>query len=323
MFKGRGPKNIVGRVDRSSPERYYSTTDQVSDYRSNLSAHIGKEGIIYNHIQRQNCEFGWRVINNTIWEQDFWNRSRELKEYVTEMIVSLDYTMNGKTSEEVEATLVKLCFYLKQIREKHLAAIKSLLMIEETSGSPQKDRRDVLLNWNRGARTYARDVLQLARDAQYPNLKPFENELLQLDDCRMLLWSPDNSTEVAELRTETTTIKSTIDHFENGRYVNCMAEIDSLMAAPDRSVFAESVARIVRSCLPPNLLTEDNRLDEANEMAKFFEERLKETCEQSAKLARMQNVTMLDALQKWIPHFTTWSQVARDNAAKIQSESLP
>lgn len=307
-----------GNLVQALTERVSSTIQDVlnllADYRTNLATQLSQNSMQLTNLQRENTRFGWNVINNAIWEQEFWTRTRELRDYVTDMLTSLDYTMNGKTAAEREATLEKLLEYLRNVREKHLAAIQSLLMVEESSESPQKDRRDDLLKWNCGTRVYAREVLELAQAAQHLNLAPFEEELLELDDCLMLLWSPDDSPDMVDLKRETTTIHSAIDKFNNNRFNSCLGDINSLRTAPDRSMFAESVARVLRSHLPVNLLPEDNRLQELTEMKMFFENRAKDT-----RLQEMKNVnlTLLSRLTKWGEHFDKWATAAANGISKV------
>jgi hypothetical protein len=213
--------------------------------------------------------------------------------------------MNGKTAVEREATLEKLLEYLRNVREKHLAAIQSLLMVEESSESPQKDRSDDLLKWSCGTRVYARQVLELAQAGRHPNLARFKEELLELDNCLMLLWSPDDSTDIVDLKRETITIQSAIEKFDNSRFNSCLGDINSLRTAPDRTMFAETVARVLTSHLPANLLPEDNRLQELTEMRRLFEDHAKRTRRQTRDLQEMKNVNLklLSRMTKWGEHF--------------------
>ena len=290
-------------------ERVSSTIQDVlnllADYRTNLATQLSQNLMKLTNLQRENTGFGWNVINNAIWEQEFWARTRELRDYVTNMLTSLDYTMNGKTAVEREATLEKLLEYLRNVREKHLAAIQSLLMVEESSESPQKDRSDDLLKWSCGTRVYARQVLELAQAGRHPNLARFKEELLELDNCLMLLWSPDDSTDIVDLKRETITIQSAIEKFDNSRFNSCLGDINSLRTAPDRTMFAETVARVLTSHLPANLLPEDNRLQELTEMRRLFEDHAKRTRRQTRDLQEMKNVNLklLSRMTKWGEHF--------------------
>lgn len=101
-------------------------------------------------------------------------------------------------------------------------------MGEEVSGSPEATRRGNFLKWNRGARIYAREVTKLAVHANYPKMKDFAGELVALACSRMLLRSPDESSDVDELEQETNLIQNTVDELENNEYQTCIVEIESL-----------------------------------------------------------------------------------------------
>jgi hypothetical protein len=77
------------------------------------------------------------------------------------------------------------------------------------------------LQWNRGARIYAREVTKLAVYADYPKMEDFAEELVVLDCSRMLLWSPDESSDVDELEKETNLIQNAVESLENNEYQAC------------------------------------------------------------------------------------------------------
>jgi hypothetical protein len=59
-------------------------------------------------------------------------------------------------------------------------------------------------------------------------MKVFAGELVALACSRMLLRSPDESSDVDELEQETNLIQNTVDELENNEYQTCIVEIESL-----------------------------------------------------------------------------------------------
>ena len=52
-------------------------------------------------------------------------------------------------------------------------------------------------------------------------MEDFAEELVVLDCSRMLLWSPDESSDVDELEKETNLIQNAIESLENNEYQAC------------------------------------------------------------------------------------------------------
>src|ERR1022692_132268 len=91
--------NMVGEVDmlRDSEVRIRQTVNDLTFYRDKLRDFLEHNGQILDPVQRINVDFGWRVINNSTWELEFWTRDRELRGHIAEVIETLDYTIKSKT----------------------------------------------------------------------------------------------------------------------------------------------------------------------------------------------------------------------------------
>jgi hypothetical protein len=91
FFKGGKANNMVKNTfhPRVNPERYFSEFDDISSYRNTLREFLQKERPLMEPAQELNCEFGWRLINNAIWNREFWTMSRTMRSFVSKMIVTV------------------------------------------------------------------------------------------------------------------------------------------------------------------------------------------------------------------------------------------
>jgi hypothetical protein len=96
--------------------------------------------------QKLNCEFGWRLVNNAIWNREFWTTSRAMRSFVSGMIGTVQFTAESQDPAQTINSITEVGKFIEGFRERHLSAIRALLVLEETSGSLETTRRDILLN---------------------------------------------------------------------------------------------------------------------------------------------------------------------------------
>jgi hypothetical protein len=63
-----------------------------------------------------------------------------------EVIETLEYTTKSKAVAETIASLRRISAFLHECNQRHVAAIRALLVLEEISASPETTRRNNLLN---------------------------------------------------------------------------------------------------------------------------------------------------------------------------------
>jgi hypothetical protein len=149
-------------------------------------------------------------------------------------------------------------------------------------------------------------------------------ELVHLDCCRMVLWSPEDTSEVDGLEKETITIDSAINNLENFNYQDFQAYLEALttLADPDRTLFADAVAETLESRSPANLIGVDSRLVDARLAAKHFQD-IKTNLDVLHRSLSTQYVGMHSALVKWVPHMSKWADLANNSIQRLEGEAQP
>jgi hypothetical protein len=265
--------------------------------------------------ERANCDFGQQVINNSIWQQAFWDKSDEMRKYLQDMLNTLTYTIRGRTVLQRRMNLDKILIFLGNARRTHLDTIRALLALQMSSGI-QRDRVEDLLQWNRGTRIYARAVHKLVlQDPDYLSSSLFADEIVELESCRMLLWSPDKDSNVEGLMSEIIEIDSTISDMVGRNYLHAKNALQALIASPDCSIFGEACARILLSCLP---VSNQTISDSYNQAARGIDllTRLR------AGVQGIGGDETLAALRKWDPHLENWMKNANQSINYLRAQAL-
>ena len=276
------------------------------DFRAKLREYVLKSGVNLSPQERANCDFGQQVINNSIWQQTFWDKSDEMRKYLQDMTNTLIYTIRGKTALQRRTNLDNILTFLGNARKTHLDTIRALLAIQRFSGI-QKDKLEDLLEWNRGTRIYAKAVHKLAlRDPDYLRNNLFSDEIIELECCLMLLWSPDEDSDIEGLVSEIDQIDRTITEMVYRNYLVARNSLYALIASSDCSIFGEACARVLFSCLPIRM---EGLSDSYNQAARGIDllTRLRDGVQ------RIGGDEALDALEKWEPHFERWVKNANQS----------
>lgn len=108
-----------------------------------------------SYLERQISDFSWRLINNNLWEQDFWQQSKNLRLFWEQMLSTVmmvqAYPSRKDTPQTNTEVMDRLTNILRRLAEVHAAAVDSLILIEVNS-DPQPTRSENCLRWNGGAR---------------------------------------------------------------------------------------------------------------------------------------------------------------------------
>jgi hypothetical protein len=229
-----------------------------------------------------------------------------MRKYLQDMTNTLIYTIRGKTALQRRTNLDNILTFLGNARKTHLDTIRALLAIQRFSGI-QKDKIEDLLEWNRGTRIYAKAVHKLAlRDPDYLRSNLFSDEIIELECCLMLLWSPDEDSNIEGLASEIDQIDRTITEMVYRNYLVARNSLYALIASSDCSIFGEACARVLLSCLPIRM---EGLSDSYNQAARGIDllTRLRDGVQ------RIGGDEALDALEKWEPHFERWVKNANQS----------
>jgi hypothetical protein len=287
----------------------------VLEFLAKLRDYVLKAGVKLSPQERANCDFGQQLINNSIWQKTFWDKSDEMRTYLQDMMNTLTYAVHGKTARQRRTNLDNILNFLGNARKIHLDSISALLALQVFSGI-QKDKLEDLLEWNRGTRIYAKAVHKLAlRDPDYLRSNLFSDEIIELECCLMLLWSPDEDSNIDGLASEIDQIDRTITEMVYRNYLVARNTLHTLMASPDCSIFGEACARVLLSCLPIRM---ERLSDSYNQATRgiYLLTRLRDG------LRRIGGDEAEDALRKWEPHFERWIKNANQSINYLRAQAL-
>jgi hypothetical protein len=231
------------------------------------------------------------------------------------MMNTLTYTIRGITALQRRTNLDNILTFLGNARRTHLDTIKALLALQVFSGI-QKDKLEDLLEWNRGTRIYAKAVHKLAlRDPDYLRSNLFSDEIIEFECCLMLLWSPDEDSNIEGLVDEITQIDRTITRMVGRNYIFARNSLYELIGSDDCSIFGEACARVLLSCLPIRM---EGLADSYNQAARGIDllTRLRDG------VRRIGGDEALDALEKWEPHFERWVKNANQSINYLRVQAL-
>ena len=162
------------------------------------------------------------------------------------------------------------------------------------------------IQWNHGARIYARAAASHANSAKYANWPGFVRELIFLDSSRMLMWAPDQRSSVNMLEQETSLIVNAVSALENNRPHDCLACTQGLRNMKTETIFVDCVATILENSLPAAIFASNKpavqlALEDLNSLKNVI------TALQKSFGIGFQQAG--DALGKWILHLTYWIDV--------------
>jgi hypothetical protein len=139
-----------------------------------------------------------------------------------------------------------------------------------------------------------------------------------LDCSRMLLWSPEEDSDVEELEKESNMIQSAVDALKNEDYATCIADIESLRTMNARTVFADAVATTLESQLPDKMAPFDTlgRFAAVTRAVQDFQE-LMLKADILDKSFGLNQFGARKALNLWVPHLTKWLRSAENRYSDI------
>ena len=140
--------------------------------------------------QKAARNFGQSIFYNSQQEDTFWTATTFQQVNVEEIINRLNRP--PQTEEEKNNFYDIVTGSLAGAGAQHDGQITSVMFLEQLNGSFHADRRRNLLKWNRGTRSFVRQ-LRAAINGDNEYTVRIEKYLLSLEYCRMQLWSPKSS----------------------------------------------------------------------------------------------------------------------------------
>lgn len=149
--------DVIGIDPQDKILRQTTSVDKINSVRSQLADREMLQQL--RSAERKMVALGQKIINNDIWEQDFWTQSQIIKDYVAAVMRELVYPLDGKKdSETMQQHMSRLLKFLQDTTEAHVKAVNSLLLIEADTGAVHTDRHANIVRWNKGCRFFARGI---------------------------------------------------------------------------------------------------------------------------------------------------------------------
>lgn len=248
--------NVVkGFPKGANPVRISETVNAITAEREKILATIKAKGLRMTAEERANYLFGWSVVQNAIWDDLFWEKQQEMKQYKETVMQSINYMIKGRPASERHVTLNELLTFINNSGTQHEQLIDPLLRSEANQNIRFDERHDNLIIWNRGQRIYAKEILAMVkRDPSYFRAYEFEDAIVSLNVCRMLLWHPGEDSDLEGTERETNLI-GRLDGLVliRGYDAANISANNEVFSRADSTLFLEAVTQIILSHLPPNV----------------------------------------------------------------------
>ncbi|PMD35814.1 hypothetical protein L207DRAFT_586851 [Hyaloscypha variabilis F] len=307
FFKGGKINNMIKNTfpPRVNPERYFSVFDDISSYRNTLREFLQKEGPLMEPAQKLNCEFGWRLVNNTIWNREFWTTSRAMRSFVSGMIGTVQFTAESQDPAQTINSITEVGKFIEGFRERHLSAIRALLVLEETSGSLETTRRDILLN----APGQTSDVDELEKEAN------MIDEAVRAIEDKRYQDSIDSIQVLTDLNARTVFADAVATVLENSLPADLVGS-DNLTRIAELET-ASKVLVALQTAVNNIGRSLSTKLDSftSEEMADLLD-----TVELDIPLGNTFGQEAAKTLAQWLPHLEKWINLAANNLQSLQAE---
>lgn len=199
---------------------------------------------------REIVKFSRKLAITSQVEKQFWSTTQAQQLSVTKTLDCWDILENQPYQRDQTLAMMVNC--LVEAREKHEIIIATLHSLQAISGVTYTDRIKELLSWNRGTRTFLRELCRTIQPPSPPEIRYALNELnIQLELCRMKLWDPTSCldgcvdhNEVAMLQNAYNVLRSS-----GNNSAACKDICKRLLAANDCPVTIQNCAYILLGLL--------------------------------------------------------------------------
>lgn len=234
-------------------------------------------------FQRAAKDFGEKIIKSAQEEDTFWEsyNQQELKVDMLQALASLS-PPNDQERLEIVANVTTL---ITEAIYYHSTMVMSVISSEKVNNTLHNERRQGLLDWNRGCRDFVQDFVAVCNNLiDQGHRVTWDNVLFNLEACRMSLWSPLRGPWACEDHREYMKVLS-IGNSSDGRRDMC----NGICADRGSSVFAIICSKI-GLCL-----------EHANDLGKwaYLRDVLTEQIDLLEKLRQFNLMDWSEAIQEW------------------------
>lgn len=244
-----------GKFKKSKAARFRERTDPKNDKRLNWKFRFDLKGlkaaINLTPDERIVMKFGQRLLLNSKLQGDFWNDLEEQEasiQSITDTINSA--TLAGNSPDRIRQTFFSIFTFTQQAIRNHERMVAETISQENADGISYTNRRAKLLAWNKGTRSFVRQLVQ-ADAGRNLNLRAEE---LLLEFCRIALWNPnDATTKSGNDWLEILILQNARQALNSGNVYDCRNTCIRLLRENWRSVFADCAARAILFTLEKNM----------------------------------------------------------------------
>jgi hypothetical protein len=244
-----------GKFKKSKAARFKQRTDLKHDKNLNLKFGFDLEGlkaaINLTPDERITMEFGQKLLLSSKLQGNFWGDVEEQEasiKSITETINSA--TLAGNSSDHVRQTFFSIFTFTQQAIHNHERMVAGTISQENADGIAYPNRRAKLLAWNKGTRSFVRQLVQ-ADAGRNLNL---DEEELRLEFCRMVLWNPNGATtRSGNDWLEILTLQNARQALNSDNLFDCRNICTRLLRENWRSVVADCAARAILFALDKNV----------------------------------------------------------------------
>jgi hypothetical protein len=244
-----------GKFKKSKAARFKERTNLKNDNRLNWKFRFDLKGlkaaINLTPDERIAMKFGQRLLLSSKMQQDFFNDVEEQEasiQSITDTITSA--TLAGNSPDNIRKTFLSIFTFTQQAIRNHERMVAGTISQENADGVAYSNRRAKLLAWNKGTRSFARQLV----DADGGRNLDLNAEELQLELCRMALWYPtDAATKSGTDWLEILILQNARQALNSGNVQDCRNTCTRLLRENWRSLFADCAARAILFSLEKNV----------------------------------------------------------------------
>jgi hypothetical protein len=244
-----------GKFKKSKAARLKERTDIKNDNRLNWKFRFDlkglKAGISLTPDERIAMKFGQRLLLSSKLQGDFWNDVEEQEasiQSITDTINSA--TVAGDSLDHIRQTFLSIFSFTQEAIRNHERMVAGTISQENSDGIAYSNRRAKLLAWNKGTRSFVRQLV----DADAGRTLNLSAEELQLELCRMALWNPnDATTKSGNDWLEILILQNARQALNSGNVHDCRNTCIRLLRENWRSLFADCAAQAILFTLDRNV----------------------------------------------------------------------
>ncbi|KAL2070610.1 hypothetical protein VTL71DRAFT_13636 [Oculimacula yallundae] len=329
-YKRGGPRNRLDEyISRESVNRIKVADLRINEFRLSLATYTRQAAGTLTDVERGNIRISNSIIHHSVYEEIFWSRSVETRDFLNSVVDSLEYVSRGKSLEERRITLNEIVIFLQGAGTKHLLAVQAFNNLDPAL--QRDDRWEDLLRWNTGARQYAKGIYDLIKgDTAFLSTEDVLRHRVEFEFCRMLLFAPDDMPGIPGY-SEEKHIMSIDQNLRLNELELLEGNLEVLDSEVDGSLYIEAVVLQFRSeerykeFESQGLLMDQQAVNEtfnqtARALATFTELRL--SCDSAPGAGSEKIPRWANKLETWITRADAYLDLCRERQLQIDSQDV-